>query len=180
MSKKVTIFCASSSDIPKKYVEDTQKLCVRLVSDDYTIVTGGGNGGLMAVIAETTKKLGGKNLGIMPDFMADNAWTNPDISEYTFTFTMAERKERLIRESHAIIVLPGSIGTWEEALEAMTLRKLHQIDLPIIIYNMEGYYDPWVSMMDRAVDEGFMQATDRDYWYILDDLDAVMDVIEKI
>ncbi len=180
MTKIITLFCSSSSTIPEKYVEATQKLVKSLVLGNFEILTGGGNGGLMAVIAESAKYLGGSNVGVMPDFMAKNDWTNPNISEYIITNDMAGRKEKLIKLSDAIIVLPGSIGTWEEAFEAMTLRKLRQIDIPIIIYNMYGFYNPWLTMMEKAINEGFMQNTDVENWHILDSQDAVMDIIEKI
>ncbi len=177
MPKHITIYCSSSNDIPKKYVETTQKLTVRLIEEDFTIVTGGGNGGLMAVIAETCKKLGAKNYGIMPEFMASQAWTNPDIYEYSFTLTMAERKQQLIEKSDIILALPGGLGTWEELMEAITLRKLGQISKPIYIHNQHGSYDPWVIQQERAVEEGFILPEDTNLWEVHTDLDKLMDAI---
>lgn len=180
MPKTITIFCASSSDIEKKYVEATQALAIKLAEYDVTIVTGGGNGGLMAVLAETYDKLGGKSIGIMPEFMRANDWANPQIEEFVFTDTMAERKQLLMEKSDAIIALPGSIGTWEEFIEAMTLKKLGQYPKPIILYNMYGYYDPFKELVQNAVNQGFMSPSDEKYWDIADSLEEVISHLDFV
>ncbi len=179
MPKTITLYCSSSSDIPKKYITSTQALTVRLIQEDFTIVTGGGNGGLMAVVAETCKKLGAKNYGIMPQFMTQNNWTNPDIYEYSYTLNLAERKRQLIERSDILMALPGSMGTWEEFMEALTLKKLHQIHKPLYLYNMHGYYDSFIALQRRAVEEGFMKEEDSQLYETHADLDSLMNSVNN-
>ncbi len=121
-----------------------------LVDHDVAVVFGGGGHGLMGCLADRVVERGGRIVGIMPHFMREMEWNHKQLDETVFVDDMHERKKRLLRNSDALIALPGGCGTMEELLEAITLKRLGQFTRPIVILNTDGFYDPLLDMLAAA------------------------------
>ena len=161
---KVCVYCASSNKIHQKYFEATKKLAKQLVQQDIEVVFGGGSSGLMGKLADTVLGEGGKIKGIMPRFMNEVEWAHKGVSDFEFTDTMHERKALFLKGIDGIIALPGGTGTLEELLEAITLKRLGKFTKPIIILNTSGYYDPLSDMLNKSVQENFMNEKHLAMW----------------
>jgi len=153
---KVCVYCASSNKIDNAYFEATEKLAQELVKQNIEVVYGGGGTGLMGKLADVVLENGGKIKGIMPKFMNEVEWGHKKVTDFEYTETMHERKAKFLEGIDGIITLAGGTGTFEELLEAITLKKLGIFTKPIVILNTKGYYDPLKLMLERSVEENFM------------------------
>ena len=167
MIKTVCIYCASSQNIAKKYFEDTEKLVKLLVDKKIIIVFGGGATGLMGRIADKVIELNGEIVGIMPNFMKAIEWDHKGVYNFHFVEDIHARKKKFIDSSDMLLALPGGSGTLEELLEAITLKRLGIHNLPIVILNTDGYFDPLIEMLNRTVEQGFMRPQDSELWEVI-------------
>lgn len=174
---KITVYCASSAKVDQKYFDATETLAKEFVKHNIDVVYGGGSNGLMGKLADTVIELGGNIKGIMPKFMVDVEWANPNVTEFELTETMHERKEKLLAGSDGLVALPGGSGTLEELLEAITLKRLGLYTKPIIILNINNYYEPLKQMLEKCVSEKFMGANHLQMWSFVDKPEDVMNAI---
>lgn len=176
---QVCVYCASSAKIDSAYFEATRELAEILVSNDVQVVFGGGGSGLMGTLADTVLRMGGKIKGIMPQFMNEVEWGHTGVSDFTYTQTMHERKSKFLEGTDAIIALPGGTGTFEELFEAITLKKLGQIDTPIVILNTRGYYNLFKQWMELAEEENFMSKDQAEIWRVVNTPSEVLPAIKQ-
>lgn len=175
---RVTVYMASSNAVAEKYFEVARDLGRQIADSGMQLVYGGGSKGLMGAVADAVLNAGGPVLGIIPTFMKEREWAHKSLTQMVEVDTMHERKTAMVAHCDAIIALPGGCGTFEELLEAITWRRLELIHKPIVIFNQNGYYDPLIALLDRAIDEGFMQPEFADYWHIVDSVPAALDYIK--
>ncbi len=176
--KKVCVYCASSDKIDQKYFEATKKLARVLAKKNITVVYGGGARGLMGQLADTVLEEKGRIIGIMPRFMREVEFHHKDVNEFIFTADMHERKKQFMVGVDALIALPGGCGTFEELMEAITLKRLGIFTKPIVVLNLDGYYDPLLQMLDNAIEHKFMREEHRDIWTVFDESEAVLEAIQ--
>ena len=174
MSKRITIYCASSRKVPEKYFLHTREIAKLLAQSNHHIVYGGGAVGLMGTLADTVIEHNGKITGIMPSFMKDVEWNHPKVDDMIFTKTMGERKEMLLHDADVALSLPGGCGTYEEFMEAITLKRLGQIATDIVFYNQDGFYEPIKQLFARAVEENFMTAEHMNGIHFFDTVEEVI------
>ena len=151
----VCIFGASSSNIPECYIEFAEKLGHRLASDGHGIVFGAGRTGLMGAAARGAYSAGGKIIGVIPEKLNIPGIYFEHCTERIQTAAMHERKQLMESRSDAFVALSGGFGTLEELLEVLTLKQLGYHNLPVIIVNINGFYDPLIAQFERCVAEGF-------------------------
>ena len=151
----VCVFGASSNNIDEKYINEAFRLGVCMVKEKFGLVFGAGLHGLMGAVAEGINSAGGKAYGVIPEKLHRPGIASPYCSELFVTATMHERKAKMEDLSSAFISLPGGYGTFEELLEIITLKQLGYVDMPIVIMNIDGYYDDLLNMFEYATDEGF-------------------------
>ena len=161
------IYCASSSDIDAIYVDAAAHLGELLAENNITCINGGGNLGLMGAIIDSILLHGGKVKGVIPKFMVDSGWGHQKLSEQIVTATMHERKQKMAELSNAAIAMPGGVGTLEELLEIITWKQLGLYNHPIIILNINNYYNSLLEMFDNMIEEGFMHERYRDIWRVV-------------
>lgn len=162
--KKVCVFCAASPLVGEVYKNATKELAKLLVQEKMEVVFGGGSEGLMGELADTVLSLNGKIKGIMPQFMDEVEWGHKGVTNFEYTHSMYERKEKFLKNADAIIALPGGTGTLDELIEIMTLKRLKIFDKPIIILNINEYYNPLILMLQNCVNEKFMPAKHMNLW----------------
>ena len=122
------------------------------------LVYGGGAQGLMGAAARGVQAYGGEIIGVAPRFFQVDGVLFDGCTEMIYTETMRQRKEIMEQKADAFCVVPGGIGTFEEFLEILTLKQLGRHKKPIVIYDINDYYAPMWSMLQRAIDQGFMKA----------------------
>lgn len=175
----ICVYGASSTDLEKIYYEAAEHLGRRMASRDYGLVFGGGAQGLMGAAARGVSSCGGYSLGIAPRFFDKPGILYKDCSEFIFTDTMRESKELMENLSAAFIMAPGGIGTYEEFFEVLTLKQLGQLNKPIAIFNVNGYYDLLLRLLEDTVSRGFMKASCLDIFGVFDEADEMLDYIER-
>lgn len=156
MGKKIAVFCSASYDIDPKYNKVAREFVRAASLRGYDIISGGTVKGTMGVISDELKSCGGYHIGVLPRFFKEYAY--PEISELHWTDTMAERKMLLRQGTYAVVALPGGIGTLDEIVDTFTLLSLGQYEGKVCLLNVDGFYDPFVSLLKKYVDEKMMAA----------------------
>jgi len=174
---QVCVYCASSGQIHSDYFEATARMAKDFVKNEVSVVFGGGSSGLMGQLADSVIEAGGNIKGIMPQFMNEVEWGHRGVSDFIYTQTMHERKSKFLEGTDALVALPGGTGTYEELLEAITLKKLGQFTKPIIILNTRGYYEPFRLLMEHTIREKFMAEDHQDLWLIVNEPEEVLQAI---
>lgn len=156
---KICIYAASSSRLEQVYYSETEKLGALLAKQGHSLVFGGGREGLMGAMARGVHSEGGEIIGIAPKFFDEPGILYEHCTKLVFTETMRERKQKMEDMSDACIVLPGGIGTYEEFFETLTLKQLGRSERAIVIFNINGYYDDMLKLLEHTAKEGFMSAS---------------------
>jgi len=120
------------------------------------LVYGGGNNGLMGVVAAATQQAGGRVVGIIPHGLAEKELARDDCDEFHLVDNMHQRKHMMAERADAFLALPGGIGTFEEFFEVWTWRQLGYHNKPIGLLNVDGYYDGLLAFMNTTVNDGFV------------------------
>ena len=173
----VCVYCASSTQIDAKYFSAAEELGRLIAQKGLRLITGAGNQGLMNAIEEGALAAGGKVTGIIPTFMMEEGWHHTGLTELIETRTIHERKEMMAKLSDGVIALPGGCGTLEELLEIITWKQLGLYLNPIIILNIDGYYDHLLAQLRQAIDENFMRAIHGDIWKVATTPDEAIDLL---
>jgi len=155
--KKICIFCGSSMGFDPIYREKAAELGRVLADNGCELLYGGGNVGLMKIIADVMMERHCKVIGTITQHLLDMRVGHPEISELIVVETMAERKKILEDMADGFIALPGGVGTMDEFFEAYVLSQLRVFDKPVALYNVNGYYDGLVQFIDHIAEEGFMR-----------------------
>lgn len=162
----VCVYSASSTKIDKVYFEAAVHLGRLLAEHHIRLVNGAGSIGLMRSVADAVLENGGEVTGVIPTFMVEQKWHHTGLTELIEVESMHERKQLMADLSDAVIALPGGCGTLEELLEIITWKQLGLYLNPIVILNTNGFFDPLLDMLERAIDENFMRRQHGDIWHV--------------
>lgn len=174
--RAVTVYCASSPKIASHYFDVAHDLGSELARAGLTVVCGGGRSGLMAAVIDGALDKGGKAVGVLPEFMIKRGWHHLKLSSTIVTRSMHERKATMASLSRAAIALPGGIGTFEELMEIITWRQLGLYAGNVVILNVDGYYDPLLEMLDRAIDLHFMNPDHRTLYSVTESVEEAVEL----
>ncbi|MEE1318132.1 MAG: TIGR00730 family Rossman fold protein [Ruminococcus sp.] len=152
----ICVFGSSSEDIDREFLDTAKNLGKELAKRGNGVVFGAGKYGVMGATARGVSTENGTLIGVSPKFFLEMDVLYEDCTELIYTETMRERKGIMEDKSDAFIICAGGMGTFEEFFEVLTLKQLRRHSKPIIIYNVKGYYDPMIAMLDNAVKNGFM------------------------
>lgn len=170
----VCVYGASSTQIDRDYIDQTEALGRALAENGHTLVYGAGGAGLMGAVARGVKQAGGSVVGVVPSFLKVDGILFDRCDEVIYTDTMRERKQIMEERSQAFIVTPGGIGTYEEFFEIYTLKQLGRHQKPIILFNINGYYDAIVEMLHQTVDKKFMRQESLQLITVVNDADEAV------
>lgn len=154
--KRVAVFCGSSAGDDPVYSDSCRDLAGVLAGSDTVLVYGGGNIGLMGVLANEMLRLGGEVIGVIPRKLADIELAHEGLTELHIVESMHERKARMMELSDAFIIMPGGVGTLDEFFDVLTWRQLGYHSKQIGIVNTANYYDPLVELLNIIKDKGFI------------------------
>ncbi len=174
---KVTIFCASSPSTPQPFMDAAYKLGGELAKHGIECICGAGVSGLMAAVTDGALACGGRVIGVIPQFMVDNNWKHPHLSQEVITADMHSRKEYMNSHSDATFALPGGVGTIEELMEIICWRQLGLYHKPIIIVNIGGFFDPLLAQFNQAIDHSLMRASDSQLWEVATTVTEAMEIL---
>jgi uncharacterized protein (TIGR00730 family) len=155
--KSIAIFCGSSSGNDPVYVEAAKAMGRAIVEQNIRLVYGAGSVGLMGEVADEVLRLGGNVLGVIPQFLVDMEVGHTGLTELIITDTMHERKLAMAEASDGFIAMPGGIGTLEEIIEVFTWTQLGLHDKHCGLFNINGYYDHLVGLLDHMVGQRFLK-----------------------
>lgn len=175
----ICVYGASSALLEDIYYKKTEELGREIGRRGHGLVFGGGATGMMGAAARGADAEKGYILGIAPRFFEKPGVFYENCSEFIFTETMRERKQLLEDRSDAVIVTPGGIGTYEEFFEILTLKSLGRIYRPIVIYNINGYYDRMKELLEYTAEQKFMEKANLDLCCFMDDPAEILDYIEQ-
>lgn len=159
--KAVCVYCGAASGIRAEYADAALALARSLVEQNIQLVYGGGNIGLMGMLANETMRLGGDVTGVIPQLLMDREVGNMALTRLHIVKDMHERKALMTELSDAFIALPGGLGTLEELFEMLTWRQLGFHQKPAGVLNALGFYDGLLQFLDFQVAQGFLQAAHR-------------------
>lgn len=152
----IALYCGSRSGNKPIYQEKAIALAQGLAKQGFGLVYGGASIGLMGQVADAMISHGGEAVGVIPEFMLDYEIAHHQLTELHVVQTMHERKALMAERASAFVALPGGLGTFEEILEVATWGQLNQHQKPMMIYNVNGFYDALIAQLDHAVEEGFL------------------------
>lgn len=175
----ICVYGASSNSIDKLYIEKGEELGSLIAKGGDTVVYGGGAGGMMGAVARGARSENGNVIGVSPSFFKVDGSLYDNCTEFIYTDTMRQRKEILENRSDGFIVTPGGVGTMDEFFEIFTLRQLDKHHKPIAIFNINGYYDQLIAMLEHTITEKFMSPKNRKLWFESDKPEKILDYIKN-
>ena len=141
------------------------------------LVYGGGNSGLMGIVALATQQAGGRVVGIIPHALAEKELARDDCDEFYLVDNMHQRKHMMAERADAFLAMPGGIGTFEEFFEVWTWKQLGYHNKPIGLLNVDGYYDGLLAFMQNTVDKGFVSDWQMDLIHQSTDLEKLLPLL---
>ena len=162
----VCVYSASSTKINPVYFKAAEELGSLLAEHHIRLINGAGSIGLMCAVADAVLKNGGEVTGVIPRFMVEQNWHHTGLTELIEVESMHERKQKMANLSDGIVALPGVCRTLEELLEIITWKQLGLYLNPIVILNVNGFFDPLLEMLGKAIDENFMRQQHGDIWKV--------------
>jgi uncharacterized protein (TIGR00730 family) len=175
--RNVTVYCASSQQCAPLYHEAAARLGSALATAGFGVVYGGSVMGSMGRLADAALAGGAPVTGVLPRFMGELEWGHQGLTELRLVDTMHERKALMLELGSAVAALPGGCGTFEELMEAITWKRLGLYTGPVVIVNVNGFFDPCVELLERAVRERFMTEKHRAMWCVVNEPEEVVAAI---
>ena len=175
--KSVCVYSASSTQIAPVYFEVAEELGRLLARKRINLINGAGCIGLMAATSNAALAEGGTVTGVIPRFMVEQGWHHQGLTRLVETDTMHERKQLMAEMSDGVIALPGGCGTLEEWLEIITWKQLGLYLKPIVILNIDGYYNPLLEMLKNAIDGNFMRKEHQAIWQVASTAEEAIDML---
>jgi len=176
---KICVYGASSNSIDEIYKDTAYALAGLMAKHGHTLVYGGGGNGVMGACARGAHDNGGCIIGIAPSFFKVDGVLFEGCTEFIYTDTMRERKKILEDTSDAFIIAPGGLGTFDEFFEILTLKQLNRHNKPIAIFNVNGYYDALLALLENTAAHKFMTNKSLELFDVFDDAQEMLTYIEN-
>jgi uncharacterized protein (TIGR00730 family) len=173
--ERICVYCGSSGGARSAYRDAAERFGTTLAERDLGLVYGGGNVGLMGVVADATLEAGGEAYGVIPDALVEREIAHEGLTNLDIVDSMHTRKQRMVELSDGFIALPGGFGTLEEFVEVLTWTKLGLHDNPCGLLNVADYYTDLAEFFDHQLAEEFVSADHREMIVIEDDPDELLD-----
>lgn len=173
--KRLCVFCGSRRGDNPRFQTSARILGERLVERNVGLVFGGGHIGLMGVLADAVLRNNGDVIGVIPQALVDRELAHKDVKDMRIVTGMHERKAVMAELSDAFAALPGGFGTADELFEILTWAQLKLHEKPVALLNEEGFFDPLLAWLDRAVAEGFIKPSHRRLLVSAADPDELLD-----
>jgi uncharacterized protein (TIGR00730 family) len=173
------VFCSASANLDPVYQDAARALGKIAAGHGWHIVYGGGSLGLMGLLADNALAHGGAVTGVIPQMLKDREIAHPRIQNLEVVENMHQRQKRMMDLADGFMILPGGMGTLAEFFEALTWKQLGLHKKPIVIVNINGYWDPLLAQIDQAVRGGFMHGERDQLFIVFDDLNSATEFFIK-
>lgn len=173
------VYCGSANNVAQKFKDSAHIIGTELAKRKIRVVYGGGHVGLMGVVADAALQAGGTVVGIIPEHIRAGEVQHTGLTKLHIVPDMHTRKRMMVERAEGFIILPGGLGTLDEAFEILTWRKLKLHDKPIIIFNQDGYWDPMIALMESMVNEGFSQPPDRKLYKVAATTEELLALVDE-
>ena len=178
MSMSICVFCSSQDNIAPKFFEAARELGAAMGRRGDTLVFGAGRVGLMGAVAEAVQAHGGRVVGVIPEALHLEGIVYDRADELIVTKDLRERKAVMDRRSDAFVVLPGGFGTMDELFETLTLKQLRYHTRPLVLLDVDGFFEPVVRLFDWIVEGGFALDHHRQLYCVAKDVPSVFEYLK--
>lgn len=175
----VCVYCGSSSRVRQEYKDAAAQLGRTMADAGVRLIYGGGQVGLMGILADSVLAHGGEVVGIIPDFLFEKEIGKADATRLVRVASMHERKEAMADLSDGFAILPGGFGTLDETFEILTWRQLGLHDKPVVIANIAGYWTGMLSVLDHLIDEGFALPDNRGLYDVVGTVEEILPALRR-
>lgn len=174
---RICLFGSGSDNINDRYLQVGYRLGESIARNRNTLVFGGGNEGMMGSVARGVSDYNGKIIAIMPEWMEEFEELYDSCDEKVYTKRMDERKMKFIEYSDSFLITPGGIGTLDELFEVLTLKKLKIHNKPIVIFNIDNFFDKFLEMFNSMIDEGFVSEGDSELFVVTKNINETINAL---
>jgi len=178
--KSVCVYCGSRNGVNPAYSRAANRFGTLLAQAGWRLVYGAGDVGLMGEVARAAQAEGGDTFGVIPVHLLRREVGKTDLTRFVVTETMHERKKVMIMNADAVVVLPGGPGSLDELFEALTWRQLGLHDKPILVMNVDGYWDSLRTLLDQVIGQGFAEGSLAEFITWVDTPDAAMSELRNL
>jgi uncharacterized protein (TIGR00730 family) len=173
----ICVFCGSATGLNPVYAESARELGKLLATSSHNLVYGGGNVGLMGILADSVLSNDGEVIGVIPDFLLQREVGHRGLTRLEVVDSMHQRKKRMAELAHAFIAMPGGWGTLDELAEILTWRQLGIIDQPIGLLNINHYFNPLLEQMRSMVSDGFLREDNVEFLRVEKTAERLLDLL---
>ena len=178
----ITVYCGAADGLDPEFIVRARELGAWMAENGHRLIYGAGNSGLMGAVSDALIEGGGEAIGVTPQFFVSAAETRDDLAEVVISDDMSARRNWMIDHGDAFIALPGGMGTLDEITEVMTYKRLGllgEINKPVMVYNVNGYYDRFFGFLDDMRRTEFCRQYDRDFVIEVKCLDDIVNALES-
>lgn len=176
--ESLCVYCGSGTGREPHFMEAADAFGRLMARANVRLVYGGGGVGTMGAVARAVLAEGGQVTGIIPKFLTEIEVQLDDVTELIVTDSMHERKQAMFERAQGFVALPGGIGTLEETVEMLTWAQLGRHSQPIVIANLNGFWDPLIELLDHIIKAGFARSDIRRIYSVVDRIEDVIPRIE--
>ncbi|GAA6178608.1 TIGR00730 family Rossman fold protein [Shimia sp. NS0008-38b] len=178
-TRSICVFCGSRSGNDAVYQTAAESFGALFAAKDWRLVYGAGDVGLMGAVANAAQKAGAETFGVIPTHLLEWEVGKTDLTKFIVTENMHERKKVMFMNSDAIVVLPGGAGSLDEFFEVLTWRQLELHAKPIVLLNINGFWDPLIGLVDHVIAQGFADPTLKDFITVATDVPELVTVLDR-
>ena len=179
MPRAICVFCSSSEAVASDYKDLARELGTVIGQRGDTLIYGGCNVGLMGLLARSVHEHGGRVIGIIPQKLADNGLAYAEADEQILTNDLRDRKALMDERSDAFVVMPGGLGTLEEAIEILNLKQLKYHRRPVVFLNSGGYYDRLFHFIEQTFEEKFVKPGVRRLYHTVGGVEELLKYLDE-
>jgi uncharacterized protein (TIGR00730 family) len=176
----ICVFCGSSARVADVYKTAARDLGTIMGQNAIRLIYGGGHVGLMGIVADATMAAGGQVTGIIPDFLEKIEVGHHHISELIVTDSMHDRKAGMYTRADAFVTLPGGLGSLDETFEVLTWTQLGLSNKPVILVDVDGYWQPFLALVDHVISAGFARPENRDMIHVVKQVSDVLPLLQRL
>ena len=176
---KICIFCSANGQLDPDFFTMTEELGRWLATEGHTLVYGGVNSGLMECVARAVHEVGGRTVGVLPQIVVKSGRVSDYVDTEVLCDNLSDRKQLMADKSDVFIALPGGIGTIDEVFTIAAAHTIGYHDKRVILYNMKGFWDDMIALLDRLQQRGMVRGQWRDYIAVAESLEDIKDLLAQ-
>ena len=177
--RSICVYCASSSRGPESHKAAARQLGRLLAENGIRLIFGGGRVGLMGIVADAALAAGGEVVGVIPTFLRDLELAHDGCDEMVVTDSMHSRKQKMAELSDAFAILPGGLGTLDEAFEIITWKQLRLHDKPIVVVSLDDYWRPLQLLVEQITAKNYMRPNDAPLFRMVDRVEDLLPALRE-